>query len=134
MRAQFSNLKELFQAVLANEVVFDDVESTRELINAIAAKCAVDAEITLQSLWGSCGAEDIAAVLYEQFFYDGDDVDWFDLLRFNFDIDDLAVTLMDEGELSQHYSLKVLTHFVESTITSWSNNAEGFCLRALQSN
>ena len=132
MKVQFSNLAELFQAVLADEVTFEDDESARSSINSIAEKCAVDAEVTLQLLWGSCEAEDVAAVLYEKFFYEGYDVDWFDLLRFDFDIDDLAVTLMEEGTLSMHYSLEELTNFVEGTIASWSNNAEGFCLGALE--
>ncbi|WP_394201643.1 hypothetical protein [Shewanella waksmanii] len=132
MQVQFSNLAELFQAVLADDVSFDNEESARDCINAIAEKCAVDAEVTLQLLWGSCVAEDIAAVLYEKFFYEGYDIDWYDLLRFDFDIDDLALTLMDEGAISMHYSPKEVTNFVESTIASWSNNAERFCLGALE--
>ncbi|PKG58106.1 hypothetical protein CXF82_06185 [Shewanella sp. GutDb-MelDb] len=134
MKVQFSNVAELFQAILADEITFEDDESARSCINSIAEKCAVDAEVTLQSLWGSCEAEDIAAVLYEKFFYDGYDIDWFDLLRFDFDIDDISVTLMHEGTLSMHYSLEELTSFVEGRIASWSNNAERFCLRTLQSN
>jgi hypothetical protein len=131
MKVQFSNLKDLFQGILAGEVVFDDEQSARDCINTIAGKCAADAEVTLESFWGYGEADDITEALNEIFFNEGYDVDWFDLLSFNFDIDDLAVYLMSVDKLSLHYSHEELMNFVESTMTSWSNNAENFCIKTL---
>lgn len=131
MKVQLSNLKELFQGILTGEIVFDDEQSARDCINAIAGKCAADAEVTLESLWGYGEADDITGALNEIFFSEGYDVDWFDLLRFNFDIDDLAVYLMSVDKLSLHYSHEEIMSFVESTMTSWSNNAKHFCIKTL---
>lgn len=79
------------------------------------------------SFWEGSEADDINEYLFEVFTDHGWEVDWYDLLSYEVDTNELTHYIFAISSLSSDYTFDDAEVFVNQAVSVWAGSARRFC-------
>jgi hypothetical protein len=130
MNIEFKNVSQLLENLIKGKITFEDQESTRFLVNALGEYCASYCGNTFNDFSGYSSADDISDGLNEML--PEWEFDWFDVLTFTFDVEEITHSLLINDSISMYYSFESTMPFVEEHLSSWSDGVKSFIDQSLK--
>ncbi len=124
MNIEFSDAEQFIDKLLEKEISFKSEQSHRFIINSIGEYCAQYVGRDSNYFSGSSGADDISE--YLNCMLSDWEYDWFDVLTFNFDIEEITHSILNHDSLSIHYDFDSAMGFVELHVSDWCGSATSF--------
>jgi len=129
MNIEFKNASQLLENLINGKITFEDQKSSRFLVNAIGDHCASYCDRTFSDFSGCSDAWDISDHLNEML--PDWDYDWFDVLTFNFDIEEITHSLLINESIAFHYKFDVATVFVREHLSNWRASVNKFIAQTI---
>jgi len=122
MKIELNDASQLLEMLISGHLTFKDKKSSRFLVNAIGNYCANYCDETFSDFNGYSEADDISDHLNEMF--SDWDFDWFDILTFTFDVEEVTNSLLMNESISYHYTYEVAVLYVEEHLSNWARKVE----------
>lgn len=127
MKILLEDIQGLLKAIVVGDVCFENEESVSLLVNALGDYCSTFTETELSDLRGSSCADDINE--YMAFMFE--DYEWFDVLMYRFDMENVVSVLLSKRSLELNYSAEDVRAFSSEYLSIWKSNVYEYLQKTL---